>query len=211
MAVTDQGTVYMILTSIDKASTTKYTVTEDVGTALTAAESFKTTTQQTTITDTVIGTQSTVTSTKKVVFTSDIGLTTTQAPRSSTSTLKETTTVIATTTQSPSTVTLKSTLTITVLSTVTKGTTSTIPAVTSGGRNSDRHQPQDNGNQNRPYRFLGASSLFDGLFNGQARHSYHNCEDDNIEAYPFSYSYFPVHEHQDDNDKGYGHAGGDSD
>ncbi|PYH40108.1 putative pectin methylesterase [Aspergillus saccharolyticus JOP 1030-1] len=139
LTVTDQETAFTTLTPADRTSTVKVTVTEDVGTTVTLAESFKTTVEKTTISSTVTISEPTVTSVTSTVITSS-DLETITAPASTkTTTVKDTTTVTATVTEGDVTTTIKSTVTAT--STITSSAkakiiTSTVASTTTSVKTS---------------------------------------------------------------------------
>ncbi|OJJ96679.1 hypothetical protein ASPACDRAFT_34479, partial [Aspergillus aculeatus ATCC 16872] len=117
VTVTDKETAFTTLTPADRTSTVKVTVTQDIGTTVTLAESFKTTVEKTTISSTTTIVEPTVTSIKSTVITSSDIETITAPASTKTTTVKDTTTVTATVTEGDVTTTVKSTVTAT--STVT--------------------------------------------------------------------------------------------
>ncbi|PWY74272.1 pectin lyase-like protein [Aspergillus heteromorphus CBS 117.55] len=117
LTVTDKETVYTTYTPADRTSTVLVTVTQDVGTTVTLAESLKTTVEKSTVSTTTTITEPTVTTVKTSVVTLDDIVTITPAPATKATTVKDTTTVTATTTKADVTTTVKSTVTAT--STVT--------------------------------------------------------------------------------------------
>lgn len=117
VTVTEKETAFTTLTPADRTSTVKVTVTQDIGTTVTLAESFKTTVEKTTISSTTTIVEPTVTSIKSTVITSSDIETITAPASTKTTTVKDTTTVTATVTEGDVTTTVKSTVTAT--STVT--------------------------------------------------------------------------------------------
>ncbi|RAL13941.1 putative pectin methylesterase [Aspergillus homomorphus CBS 101889] len=111
VTITDKETAFTTLTPADRTSTIKLTITEDIGTTVTLAESFKTTVKKTTISSTTTIVEPTVTSIKSAVITSSAIETVTASASTRTTTVKDTTTVTATVTEGDVTTRVKSTVT----------------------------------------------------------------------------------------------------